>query len=128
LLTWAWQRWELEVVHREVKSLFGLGDKQCFQPHAAVLSVQWSAWAYALLTLAAFRSFGLPNPPTASSAWYPHPKRWTFSSLLDTLRADLWSHPIFSQVVSPSPKNWQKSEAILLDFFYLARFPIPLTT
>jgi hypothetical protein len=39
LLTWAWQRWELEVVHREAKTGFGLGDKQCFQPHAAVLSV-----------------------------------------------------------------------------------------
>jgi hypothetical protein len=121
LLTWAWQRWELEVVHREVKSLFGLGDKQCFQPHAAVLSVQWSAWCYALLTLAAFRTFGLPTPPTPTTAWYPHPKRWTFSTLLDTIRADLWSHPIFSQFLSPSPKSWLKLEPLLLDFFAHSR-------
>ena len=40
LLAWAWQRWELEVVHREVKFGFGLGDKQCFNTHAAVASVQ----------------------------------------------------------------------------------------
>ena len=105
LLTWAWQRWELEVVHREVKSLFGLGDKQCFQPHAAVLSVQWSAWCYALLTFAAFRTFGLPTPPALTSAWYPHPLRWTFSTLLDVLRADLWgrkSNPFYS-TSSPTP-------------------------
>ncbi len=124
LLTWAWQRWELEVVHREVKSLFGLGDKQCFQPHATILSVQWSAWCYALLTLAAFRTFGLPTPPASTTAWYPYPKRWTFSTLLDTLRADLWCHPLFSQFLSPSPKNWQKIEPLLLDFFAHSRsFP-----
>lgn len=29
LLFWAWQRWEIEVCHRELKSSFGLGDKQC---------------------------------------------------------------------------------------------------
>ena len=121
LLTWAWQRWELEVVHREVKSLFGLGDKQCFQPHAAILSVQWSAWCYALLTLAAFRTFGLPTPSAPTTAWYPHPKRWTFSTLLDALRADLWRHPLFSQFLSPSPKSWQKMEPLLLDFFFQSR-------
>lgn len=124
LLTWAWQRWELEVVHREVKSLFGLGDKQCFQPQAAILSVQWSAWCYALLSLAAFRTFGLPTPPASSTAWYPHPKRWSFSTLLDSLRADLWCHPLFSQFLSPSPKSWHKLEPLLLDFFALSRsFP-----
>jgi hypothetical protein len=128
LLTWAWQRWELEVVHREVKSLFGLGDKQCFQPQAAVLSVQWSAWCYALLTLAAFRTFGLPTPPPPATAWYPHPKRWTFSALLDSLRADLWLHPTFSQLLSPSPKNWQKVEPLLLDFFFHAQSSFSFVT
>lgn len=29
LLAWAWQRWEVEVAHREMKSGFGLGEKQC---------------------------------------------------------------------------------------------------
>lgn len=120
LLTWAWQRWELEVVHREVKSVFGLGDKQCFQPHAAVLSVQWSAWVYALLSLAAFRSFGLPTPPAPTAAWYASPKRWTFSSLLTALRAALWCHPLFSQFLSPHPKHWQHIEPRLLDFFFHA--------
>jgi hypothetical protein len=43
LLFWAWQRWEVEVCHRELKTTFGLGHKQCFNPYAAILSVQWSA-------------------------------------------------------------------------------------
>ena len=29
LLTWLWQRWELEVAHRNMKTTLGLGDKQC---------------------------------------------------------------------------------------------------
>ena len=127
LLTWAWQRWELEVVHREAKAGFGLGDKQCFQPNAAVVSVQWSAWLYALLTLAAFRTFGLPTPPAPTTAWYPHPKRWSMASLLDALRADLWSHPVFSQFLSPSPKNWQHLEPLLQDFLLAARECLPLS-
>ncbi len=130
LLTWAWQRGELEVVHREAKSGFGLGDKQCFQPqpHAAVLSVQWSAWLYALLTLAAFRAFGLPTPPPQSTAWYPHPKRWSIASLRDALRTALWSHSFFSQFLSPSPKNWPHLEALLQDFLLLASEIPPLVT
>ena len=43
LLFWAWQRWEIEVCHRELKTSFGLGDKQCWNPLAALRSVQWSA-------------------------------------------------------------------------------------
>ncbi len=48
LLTWAWQRWELELVHREVKPLLGFGDKQRFNLHAAVAVAQWSARVNAL--------------------------------------------------------------------------------
>jgi hypothetical protein len=57
LLFWAWQRWEVEVAHRGLKSNFGLGNKQCFNPTAAVASVQWSAWVYAILLLAGYRTF-----------------------------------------------------------------------
>jgi hypothetical protein len=67
LLFWAWQRWELEVCHRELKSNFGLGNKQCFNLYSAVLSVQWSAWVYSLLLLAGYRTWGLcgaPHVPT----------------------------------------------------------------
>ncbi len=113
LLTWAWQRWELEVVHREVKSILGLGDKQCFNPQAAVASVQWSAWVYALLILAAYHAWGLPTPPTPTTAWYRHPTRWTLSTVLDALRAALFSQPDFRPFFHPSASNWPEMEALL---------------
>jgi hypothetical protein len=116
LLTWAWQRWELEVVHREVKSILGLGDKQCFNPQAAVTSVQWSAWVYALLMLAAYHAWGLPTPPTPSTAWYRHPKRWTLSTVLNALRAALFAQPDFRPFFHPSTNNWPEMEAVLRDY------------
>ena len=124
LLTWAWQRWELEIVHREVKSLFGLGDKQCHHPLAAITSVQWSAWVYAVLMLAAYRSGCLSTPPAATTAWYPRPTRSTFSSVLDTLRAALWADVRFQPLLSPSPKNWPKLEAQLEKILFSAREPL----
>jgi hypothetical protein len=116
LLTWAWQRWELEVVHREVKSLLGLGDKQCFNPQAAVASVQWSAWVYALLILAAYHTWGLPTPPAPSTAWYRHPKRWTLSTVLDSLRATLFTQSDFRPFFHPSLTNWPEMEAVVRHF------------
>ena len=39
LLAWIWQRWELEVAHREMKGSFGVGQKQCWNRRSAVVSV-----------------------------------------------------------------------------------------
>lgn len=36
LLAWLWQRWELEVAHREMKAGFGVGQKQCWNRRSAV--------------------------------------------------------------------------------------------
>ncbi|MBK8027588.1 MAG: hypothetical protein IPK19_40970 [Chloroflexi bacterium] len=114
LLAWAWQRWELEVVHREVKSGFGLGDKQCFNPRAAVTSVQWSAWVYSLLTLTTYRQLGAAARPKRPTAWQRHPRRWTLQTVLDAFRQELATHPDFSWLRSPSSPNWPKFEAALL--------------
>lgn len=114
LLAWAWQRWELEVVHREVKSGFGLGDKQCFNPHAAVASVQWSAWVYSLLTFTAYRQLGAATLVKRPTAWQRHPRRWTLQTVLDAFRRELTTHPDFSWLRSPSTAMWQKIEAHLL--------------
>lgn len=40
LLSWAWQRWEVEVCHREMKMGFGLGEAQCWGPCSAILAVR----------------------------------------------------------------------------------------
>ncbi|MEZ4727343.1 MAG: hypothetical protein R3E79_09440 [Caldilineaceae bacterium] len=39
ILTWLWQRWELEVAHRHMKSGLGLGEKQCWNQHATLATV-----------------------------------------------------------------------------------------
>jgi hypothetical protein len=124
LLAWAWQRWELEVVHREVKSCFGLGDKQCFHPLAAVASVQWSAWVYALLMLVGYRTFAL-SPVPRLSAWQRHPRRYSLTTLLDQSRLELSTDPHFSSLLSSSPRNWLELEALLSRFCFALRNPLP---
>lgn len=113
LLTWAWQRWEVEVVHREVKSILGLGDKQCWNPRSAVTAVQWSAWVYALLMLAAYRTSPVGQPFPRSSAWQRQPRRWTLTTVLEQTRLDLTTFSPFSSFASSAPHNWPEMEALL---------------
>ncbi len=116
LLTWAWQRWELEVVHRDVKPIRGLGGKPCFNPNAAVAAVQWSAWVYALLILAAYHAWGLPTPPTPTTAWYRASTRWTLSTVLTTRRVALFSPRAFRLFLHPSATNRPEMEAVWRDY------------
>jgi len=55
LLAWLCQRWELEVSHREIKSGFGAGEKQYWNPSSSIAFVQRGVWVYALLLLSAYR-------------------------------------------------------------------------
>lgn len=108
LLAWAWQRWELEVQHREIKSGFGLGEKQCWNYRSATVSVQWSAWVYALLLLAGYRTWGLLNGPTSPGRWSKGSKRWSFNTLWRAFRAALWNTPDFQAVWTTTGDNWIK--------------------
>jgi hypothetical protein len=45
LLAWAWQRWAVEVCHRERKSEVGVGEAQCGSAAATVRAVPWQGWA-----------------------------------------------------------------------------------
>lgn len=103
LLFWAWQRWEVEVAHRELKSNFGLGNKQCWQPAAAILSVQWSAWVYALLLLAGYRCWGLTGAPPVPTRWWRGSGRWSFNTLWRGYRAALWGSHQFKPI---DPESW----------------------
>lgn len=113
LLFWAWQRWEVEVCHRELKSSLGLGDKQCFNPHAAILSVQWTAWVYALLLLAAYQTWGLCAAPPVPTRWWRGSGRWSFNTLWRAYRAELWGQPYFRPLWHPSPTNWWEKDDFL---------------
>ena len=63
LLSWAWQRWEAEVAHREMKSGFGLGEIQCWGARSTVMAARWQAWSYGVMVLAGFRGWGLGVGP-----------------------------------------------------------------
>lgn len=113
LLFWAWQRWELEVCHRELKSNFGLGHKQCWNPTAALASVQWSAWVYALLLLAGYRTWGLCSAPPVPTAWWRGAGRWSLNTLWRAYRAALWGAHPFQPLWSSSPGNWLEKDPFL---------------
>jgi hypothetical protein len=114
LLFWAWQRWEIEVAHRELKSNFGLGNKQCFNPHAAVASVQWSAWVYALLLLAGYRTYGLSGAPPVPTRWWRGAPRWSLNTLWRAYRAAFWHHHLFHSLLSPSLHDWAEKERFMM--------------
>lgn len=113
LLFWAWQRWEIEVCHRELKASFGLGDKQCWNPYAAVASVQWTAWVYSLLLLAGYRTWGLCRNNTVPTRWWTGSQRWSFNTLWRAYRAALWGSHDFRPLYALTPDDWGKKEAIL---------------
>lgn len=108
LLSWAWQRWELEVEHRELKSGFGLGEKQCWNPHSAVISVQWSAWVYAVLLLAGYRTWGLLGGPPGPARWWRGARRWSFNTLWRAYRAAFWQTADFRAIWTLTGDNWLK--------------------
>lgn len=113
LLFWAWQRWELEVCHRELKSNFGLGNKQCFNPHSAVLSVQWSAWVYSLLLFAGYRTWNLSDAPSVPTRWWTGSKRWSFNTLWRAYRTALWGQHEFHPLFTPTSHDWGEKEVLL---------------
>ncbi len=82
LLAWAWQRWEVEVCHREMKSGFGVGQAQCWSAASTVRAVQVQAWSYAVCVLAGYRTWGYDrHPPLTRSAWWGGAPRWSLVPL-----------------------------------------------
>lgn len=88
LVSWAWQRWEVETMHRELKSGFGLGDQQQSSALGAVTVTQWVIWIYAVLLLAALQDQRRAGRPVATG-WY-RGRRWTPRGVLSQVRQDLW--------------------------------------
>ncbi|MCO5215562.1 MAG: transposase [Thermomicrobiales bacterium] len=89
LALWVWQRWEVEVMHRELKSGWGLGDQQQWSARGAVTVTQWVVWVYAVLILT-----GVRCPPSIrhSRRWYRQ-RRWTPRDLTMQLREELMTAP-----------------------------------
>ncbi len=114
LLSWAWQRWEVEVCHREMKTGFGLGEAQCWGPRSAILAVRWRAWCYGLLVLAGFRAWGLgAGPIRPAGRWWGGARRWSLGSLWRGYRAELWGTEGFRPIFAPMGGGWPKKEALV---------------
>lgn len=107
-LGWAWQRWEVEVMHRELKSGHGLGDQQAFSDTGAAEVTAWVVWTYALFVLAGFRTWGLGPPPMARLNRWWTPRRWSFTHLWQGLRQELWHAGEFQPVWARSPDKWHE--------------------
>jgi hypothetical protein len=114
LLAWLWQRWELEVAHREMKSGFGVGEKQCWNPRATIASVQWNVWVYALLLLSAYRTWGLLHAPPIPTRWWHGAQRWSFNTLWRQFRLTFWATSQFQAFWTRTPDNWLQKESFLI--------------
>jgi hypothetical protein len=107
LLAWAWQRWEVEVMHRELKSGFGLGQQQAFSAKGAATVVPWVLWVYALLILTGYLCWGLGPGTTPDLGRWWQARRWSIGRLHQGLRAELWQAGEFQPVWQRSPDPWQ---------------------
>lgn len=117
LLAWLWQRWELEVAHRQMKTGLGLGEKQCWNKHATIASVQWSVWIYSLMMLAGYRAWGNDCGLRPPGRWRAVPKRWSFNTVARQLRIELWQHPDFRATWARSGNNWLQNEPLWDNLF-----------
>ena len=108
LLAWAWQRWEVEVMHRELKSGFGLGEQQAWGPTSAQRTPQWVVWAYAVLVLTGYRAWGSgPGPVAPLGRWWGG-RRWSLGRLWQAIRQELWQQAEFRPVWRRTPDTWDE--------------------
>lgn len=106
LLAWMWQRWEVEVMHRELKSSFGLGEQQAFSEAGAATVIPWMVWSYALLILSGYQVWGLgPGTVPDLGRWW-HARRWSCGRLWQGFRQELWQLGEFQPVWQRSPDTW----------------------
>ncbi len=117
LLAWAWQRWEVEVCHREMKSDAGVGAAQCWTPTSTVRATQWQAWAYACAVLAGYRAWGWgydrhPACVRPAGLWWHGGARWSLAMLWRGYRQAL-RDPVFHPGRAGTRGTWPEKEAWL---------------
>jgi hypothetical protein len=107
LLAWAWQRWEIEVAHRELKAGFGLGEIQAWNATATEVAAQWQVWVYAVLLLAGVRTWGLTDSPLRPPGrWWGGAGRWSLGTLWRGYRQALWGVGEFRALAAVITGDW----------------------
>lgn len=88
-------RWQIEVNHREEKTVIGVGEAQVHAQEAVEREPGFAVAAYSLLKLATLQALG----PTRTAdyaklpAWYAGARRPSCEDLLQKLRREAWQQP-----------------------------------
>jgi hypothetical protein len=111
VLQWAWQRWEVEVMHRELKSGFGLGQAQSWSTPGMQHTTRWVLWSYALVVLTAYQHWRLGAPPGGVAGRWHQPRRWSVGRALQQVRSELWQLPDFAPRWTATPDAYAEIAA-----------------
>jgi hypothetical protein len=93
-------RWQIEVNHREEKTVLGVGQAQVSSQSAVEREPGFAVAAYSLLKLATLQALG----PTRTAdyaelpAWYAGARQPSCEDLLQKVRREAWEHP---EVLAP---------------------------
>ena len=102
-------RWDIEVNFRDEKTILGVGQAQVRSEASNQNAPALAVAAYALLLLAAVKTYGAEGKPDTfpSPRWYPRPpeKRVTTNELINQLRHELWAHSLQSNFTGFSPNT-----------------------
>jgi hypothetical protein len=95
LLQIYFDRWQIEVNHREEKDTLGIGQAQLWNPDAVPKQPALSVAAYSALLLAALLTFGVARGSAyaALPKWRRHARRPSCLDLVTLLRKEIVEHP-----------------------------------
>ena len=115
LLGWMWQRWEVEVAHREMKTGFGLGEAQCWSKNAAVLvPCSGRRGPTQCSCSAGYRAWGLGRGPIRPPGrWWNGSGRWSLNTLWRCYRTELWGSEEFRPIFASTSDGWPEKDGLL---------------
>ena len=122
-------RWDIEINHRDEKTLLGVGQAQVRNPNSVTSVPSSAVAAYAMLHLAAIKAYGWNGKPGVIQApkWRrpEEKKRASTLDLINELRRELWSSAIrpshltdFTAQIPPNTKPLKHNPHLDTAIFY----------